>query len=91
MVVRIGFRISMAGYNVFDQLPRLDIDPEIVSASFRKWYKKYKLAARLAAINMGNKKVDGKYILRFRSETKLLALLNAISSDGIDVNRISTL
>ena len=55
----MGFKISMAGY-VFNELPWLEIDPESVSASFRKWYKKYKLAARLAVINMTNEKVDGE-------------------------------
>ena len=74
----------MASYNVFTQLPRLDIDPENVSASFRKWYKKYELATRLATINMGNERVDGEYIPRFRDETKLLALLSAIDSNGIE-------
>ena len=34
---------------------------------------------------MGNKREDGKCLPRFRSETKLLALLNAIGSDGFDV------
>ena len=68
----------MAGHNVFNQLSMLGIDPENVSANFRKWYKKYELATRLAAINMGNEKVDNEYIPRFRGETKLLALLNAM-------------
>ena len=40
----------MEGYNVFNQLHWLEIDPENVSASFRKWYKKYELVAKLAAI-----------------------------------------
>ena len=71
----------MASYN----LPRLEIDPENVSASFSKWYKKYELAARLATINMGTERVDGEHVPRFRGETKLLALLNAIGSNGIDV------
>ena len=75
----------MASYNVFTQLSRLDIDSENVLASFRKWYKKYELATRLATINMGNERVDGEYIPRFKSETNLLALLNAIGIDGIDV------
>ena len=75
----------MASYNVFSQLPRLEIDPENVLASFKKWYKKYELAARLATINMGTEKVDEENLPRFRGETKLLALLNAIGSDGIDV------
>ena len=75
----------MASYNVFTHLPRLEIDPENVSASFSKWYKKYELAARLATINMGTEKVGGRQVPRFRGETKLLALLNAIGSDGIDV------
>ena len=75
----------MASYNVFTQFPRLEIDPENVSASFRKWYKKYEFATRLAIINMGNERVDDEYIPRFRGETKLLALLNSIGSDGIDV------
>ena len=83
MVVCIGLSISMASYNVFSQLPRLEIDPENVSASFNKWYKKYELAVRLAAINMGTEKVDGENIPRFRGETKLLAFLNAIGTDGI--------
>ena len=34
---------------------------------------------------MGTERVDGEYIPRLRGETKLLALLNAIGSDGIDV------
>ena len=75
----------MASYNVFTQLPRLEIDTENVSGSFRKWYKKYELATRLATVNMGNERVDDEYIPRFRGETKLLALLNAIGSDSIDV------
>ena len=75
----------MASYNVFTHLPRLEIDPENVSASFKKWYKKYELAARLATINMGTEKVDGENVPRFRGETKLLALLNAIGNDGIEV------
>ena len=49
----------MASYNVFTHLPRLEIDPENVSASFSKWYKKYELVVRLVIINMGIEKVGG--------------------------------
>ena len=40
----------MANYNVFPQLPSLEIDPENVSASFSKWYKKYELAAVVSSV-----------------------------------------
>lgn len=76
----------MAGYNVFNHLPRLVIDADNVSGSFGKWLKKYKLAARLAEINMGTEKDEnGDVVPKFRGETKLLALLNSIGNDGIDV------
>ena len=72
----------MASYNVFSQLPRLIIDAENVSGSFGKWLKKYELAAKWAEINIGTE----KYVVpKFRGETKLLALLNSVGSDGIDV------
>ena len=76
----------MAVYNVFNQLPRLVIDAENVTGSFRSWFKKYELASRLAEINMGTEKNSNDEIVpKFRGETKLLALLNSIGSDGIDV------
>ena len=59
----------MASYNFFTQLPRLEIDPENVSASFKQLYKKYELATRLATINMGTERVDGEHVPRFRGET----------------------
>ena len=34
---------------------------------------------------MGTERVGGRQVSRFREETKLLALLNAIGSDSIDV------
>ena len=76
----------MASYNVFSQLQRLIIDAENVSGSLGKWLKKYELAARLAEINMGTEKdEDSNVVPKFRSETKLLALLNSVGGDGIDV------
>ena len=76
----------MASYNVVSQLPRLVIDAENVSGSFGRWLEKYQLAARLAESNMGTEKdEDGDVVPKLRGETRLLALLNSIASDGINV------
>ena len=37
----------MAAYNVFNQLPGLVIDAENFTGSFRSWFKKSVLAARV--------------------------------------------
>ena len=78
----------MAAYNVFNQLPRLavNVNVENVTGSFRLWFKKSELAARLAEIIMGTEKnSDDEIVPKFRGETKLLALLNSAGSDDIDV------
>ena len=53
--------------------------------SFRKWLKNYKLGSWLAVINIGTEKIVGKIQLEFRGEMKLLAWLNAIGSEGLEV------
>ena len=72
--------------NIFDQFPKLQIDLENVAISFRKWLRKFELSSRLAVISMGTEKIGkGKVLPKFRGEMKLLALLNAIGSEGMEV------
>ena len=72
--------------NIFDQFPKLQIDLENVAISFRKWLRKFELTSRLAVISMGTEKIGkGKVLPKFKREMKLLALLNAIGSEGMEV------
>ena len=72
--------------NIFNKFPKLQIDLENVTISFRKWLRKFELVSRLAVINMGTEKIGrGKVLPKFRGEMKLLALLNAIGSEGMEV------
>ena len=44
------------------------------------------MLSKFAAINMGTEKIGNeKVLLKFRGEMKLLALLNAIGSEGMEV------
>ena len=71
---------------IFNQFPKLRIDLENVAIRSRKLLKKLELSSRLAVINMGTKKISkGKVLPKFRGEMELLAFLNAIGYEGIEV------
>ena len=72
--------------NIFNQFPKLQIDLENVAISFRKWLRKFELSSRLAVISIGTEKIGkGKVLPKFKGKMKLLALLNAIGSEGMEV------
>lgn len=61
--------------------PRLRLNAGDVTGSFRSWMTQFEIAVEVTTINLGD---DNDGNARFRGRTKLLALLSAIGSDGVE-------
>ena len=72
--------------NIFDQLSDLPRNYESAAISVIKKLENYNLASRLPVINLGAKKdYKRKNLFRDTVKTKLIALPNAIGSEGMEV------
>ena len=61
--------------------PKLKLQAGDVTGSFRSWYTSFRIAVEVTGINLG---VDNDNVERFRGRTKLLVLLSAVGSDGVE-------
>ena len=61
--------------------PKLKLQAGDVTGSFRSWFTSFRIAVEVTGINLG---VDNDNVERFRGRTKLLALLSAVGSDGVE-------
>ena len=71
-------RVGMASF------PKLRLDSGNLQASFHSWRRQFKIAVEMTVLNLGVEEVDGDEVEVFRGRQKLLALLGAVGSDGIE-------
>ena len=64
--------------------PKWKLDAGNVNASFQAWRRQFDIAIGVTTLNLGRERVDKTLVDVFRGRRKLLALLSAIGSDGIE-------
>jgi hypothetical protein len=79
--------IIMAARSIkFESFPRLVIDREDVTGSWRKWLRLFNLRIEMANINLGTEDDgQGNMVPVLRGRKKLLALFHAIGEDGMEL------
>jgi hypothetical protein len=71
--------VGLAGF------PVLKIDGGDVSGSWKKWKQRFKIAVEIETVRRGKEKVGENNVNRFTPRVKLLALLQSVGSEGMDV------
>jgi len=75
---------SMAGREVdLRAFPKLNLSGN-VAENWKSWYAQFAVAVEMTSINLGKEEVGGREVEVFRGRKKLLALLCAVGSDGMD-------
>lgn len=85
LIVILVLVLSMARSNLdLNAFPKLILDESNVAKSWNSWLTQFQLSVEVTSLNLGSEEVEGTQVNRFRGRTKLLALLSAIGSEGLD-------
>jgi len=75
---------SMAGREIdLRAFPKLNLSGN-VAENWKSWYAQFSVAVEMTSINLGKEEVGAQEVEVFRGRKKLLALLCAVGSDGMD-------
>ena len=65
--------------------PKLVFNASDMTQSFKSWLSQFKISVELTTLSLGKETVASVQVDKFRGRTKLLALLGAIGSEGIEL------
>lgn len=67
--------------------PKLKVTGSNVIGSWKSWLSQFEISVEMTTLNLGKEDVDGQGTMldKFRGRSKLLALLGAIGSEGMDI------
>jgi hypothetical protein len=75
----------MASGAIFAGFPSFVVDGDDVSGSWKKWKQRFKIAVEMEMVKWGKEKVEEENVDPLTPRVKLLALLQSVGSEGMEV------